>query len=74
MVLKIREKKMHYSLDHPRHPYRVHAEALRVGHSERVILVCDDQQVGHRVHSQSVIICPVDGADIDGERSQMSLR
>lgn len=58
----------------PTASYRVYAEALGVGHGKRIVLVCDDQQIGHWVHSQSVIICPVDGAYIKRERNQMSLR
>lgn len=53
---------------------RVYAEALGVGHGERIVLVCNDQQIGHWVHSQSVVICPVDGGHVKRERSQMSLR
>lgn len=73
-LLKLEKRKQTYPLDRPQHPYRVYAEALSVGHGEWIVLVCNDQQVGHRVHSQSVVICPVDRGHVKRERSQMSLR
>lgn len=46
------------------HSYRVYAEASSVGHSERIVFVCNDEQIRHRVHSQGVIIGPVHWADV----------
>lgn len=54
--------------------YRVDTQAVGAADGERVVLVGKDDDIRHGVDSQGVVIGPENRADVQRQRSQMSLR
>lgn len=53
--------------------YRVETQAVGAGDGERVVLVCEHDDVGHRVDPQGVVVGPENRTDVERKRSQVAL-
>lgn len=53
--------------------YRVETEAVSVGDVEGVVLVCENNDVRHRIDTQGIIVSPEYRTDVQRQWSQVTL-